>query len=305
MLHISFTPEEVFKIGQISITNSLITAFLALFVIIILSILLVSKLNAYRPKGFELFAEILYDGLISMLDSVLGREKAEKFFSFLFTFFVFIIVSNWLGIMPFVGGVGYVKDKSHKEEIVSEVAQSNTVFASSDTSIIAKEIAKTEEKAEEHEVTKDFGCLVTGNCILTVNGIESAEKFGHIFRAPTADISSTLAFALISVIVTNIIGLVSNGFGYMKKYFDFSSAIGFVVGILELVSELGKIISFTFRLFGNVFAGEVMLAVITAITFGVATLPFLGFEVFVGFIQAFVFFMLTAVFIGLATEKHH
>jgi F-type H+-transporting ATPase subunit a len=88
---------------------------------------------------------------------------------------------------------------------------------------------------------------------------------------------------------------------YAKKYINFSSPINGFVGILEIVSEIGKIVSFSFRLFGNVFAGEILLLVITSISFGVATLPFLGLELFVGFIQALVFLMLTTVFIGLAT----
>ncbi|MBF0442807.1 MAG: F0F1 ATP synthase subunit A [Oligoflexales bacterium] len=94
-------------------------------------------------------------------------------------------------------------------------------------------------------------------------------------------------------------------FKFLKKYFDISNPINFFVSILETVSELGKVISFTFRLFGNIFAGEVLLIVISGISMGIATLPFYGLEIFIGFIQAFVFLMLTTVFINLAINTHH
>jgi F-type H+-transporting ATPase subunit a len=94
-------------------------------------------------------------------------------------------------------------------------------------------------------------------------------------------------------------------FSYSKRYFNFSNPIDFIVGIIEFLSEISKILSFSFRLFGNIFAGEMLLVVITSLTIGIATLPFYALELFVGVIQAFVFFMLTAVFISVATAEHH
>jgi F-type H+-transporting ATPase subunit a len=92
---------------------------------------------------------------------------------------------------------------------------------------------------------------------------------------------------------------------YFKKFFDFSNPLNTFIGLVELLSEVSKLLSFSFRLFGNIFAGEMLLVVITGITYGIMTLPFLGLELFVGVIQAFVFFMLTTVFISVATTKQH
>lgn len=100
------------------------------------------------------------------------------------------------------------------------------------------------------------------------------------------------------------LALWQKGFTISKKFFDFSGPIQFFVGILELVSEFSKVISFTFRLFGNVYAGEVLLAVMTSLTFGLATLPFIALELLVGAIQALVFFLLTTVFISVAKAEH-
>ena len=97
-----------------------------------------------------------------------------------------------------------------------------------------------------------------------------------------------------------IAGFSNLGLSYLKKFFNITNPINFVVGLLELVSEISRIISFAFRLFGNIFAGEVLLTVIAFLMPVLAPIPFLGLEIFVGFIQALVFSMLTAVFLQLA-----
>ena len=96
--------------------------------------------------------------------------------------------------------------------------------------------------------------------------------------------------------------------GFVKhagKYISFKSPIQFFVGILEIVSEVAKMISFSFRLFGNIFAGEVLLIIIGFLAPYVVPAPFLMLEIFVGFIQALVFAMLTLVFISIATVESH
>jgi len=131
------------------------------------------------------------------------------------------------------------------------------------------------------------------------------ETFVPLFRSVNSDLNATLSWAIISVFLAQIFGMSSLGtFSYLKKYFDFSNPINFFVGILEIVGEIAKIISFSFRLFGNVFAGEVLLVVMTMLAPYLAPLPFYGLEIFVGFIQALVFTMLSLVFIKMATEAH-
>jgi len=134
---------------------------------------------------------------------------------------------------------------------------------------------------------------------------ENGGKEVSLFRSPAADLNFTLAFAVISVIVTNIIGMASVGvFKHLGKYFNFKGPIDFFIGILELISELAKIISLSFRLFGNVFAGEVLLTIIAFLAPYFIPLPFLFLELFVGAIQAFIFAMITLVSISLHTATH-
>ncbi len=134
-------------------------------------------------------------------------------------------------------------------------------------------------------------------------GLFEEKEFIPLFRSGTADLNTTIALALISVVTIQITGLKTLGISYLKRFLNFSNPIHFYVGILELISEVSKVISFAFRLFGNIFAGEVLLTVIAFLMPLLAPLPFLGLELFVGFIQALVFSMLTSVFLLLATSK--
>jgi len=135
--------------------------------------------------------------------------------------------------------------------------------------------------------------------------IHGKEVLVPLFRSANADLNMTLALAVIAVLSIQIFGIAAIGiFRYGKKFINFSSPILFVVGLLELVGEISRIISFSFRLFGNVFAGEVLLTVIAFIVPFIAPLPFYGLELFVGFIQALVFTMLTLVFIKSAITDH-
>lgn len=156
-------------------------------------------------------------------------------------------------------------------------------------------------------ITLNWAGLLPGMGTIGINRIaEEHKEFIPLFRAGTADLNTTLALALVAVFIIQVTGLRSLGFDYLKKFINISNPIYFYVGILELISEFAKILSFSFRLFGNIFAGEVLLTVIAFLMPLFAPLPFLGLELFVGFIQALVFSMLTTVFLALAstTSEH-
>ena len=141
-----------------------------------------------------------------------------------------------------------------------------------------------------------------------VGAVEVAEN-GHViplFRAPASDLNFTIALAIISVFSVNFLGAFAIGAGkHLSKFFTLKNPIFSFVGLLEFVSEFIKIISFSFRLFGNVFAGEVLLMIVGYLAPHVIPLPFLFLEVFVGFIQAFIFSMLTLVFLSMAVREAH
>ena len=158
-----------------------------------------------------------------------------------------------------------------------------------------------------------FIFILTANWMGLIPGFETIGFWkieeGHkvlvpFFRPPASDLNTTLALAIISVISIQVFGFGYLGFKYIKKFVNFKGPIEFFVGILETISEFAKIISFAFRLFGNVFAGGVLLAVVSSLIPYVVAVPFYGLELFVGFVQALVFAMLTTVFVHLATLSH-
>ncbi len=152
--------------------------------------------------------------------------------------------------------------------------------------------------------------IIPGVGSITIEAMHEGQ-LAHVplLRSMNADANVTLAFTLISVITTQVLGLATVGiFGHLSKYivapWKKPYGIGTVVGILEFVGEFARLISFVFRLFGNIFAGEVLLVVISFLVPYILPVPFLGLEIFVGFIQALVFSLLTVAFIKMAVSAH-
>jgi len=168
------------------------------------------------------------------------------------------------------------------------------------------------ESAMKEKTSKYFGLLgayfffiLIQNWSGLLPGVGSV-LFNHVplLRANTADLNTTLALGLVSVVSIQAFGITAVGLkGYLSKFINFSSPIAFFVGILEIISELSRVLSFAFRLFGNIFAGEVLLSVVAFLVPILVSFPFLLLETFVGIIQAVVFAMLSAVLINLATTK--
>lgn len=245
-MNISIAAEQLFTIGTFSVTNAL---FIGALVSVLLMFFLTRLMGRLQPVPGHIqnVAEIVFESLLNLIESVTqDKKQALQFFPLITTIFLFVLFSNWAGLLPGVGTVGIVGEHHGHATIIP------------------------------------------------------------FLRSTSADLNFTLALSLITVFVVQFTGIVALG---LKKYgakffvspFHKPYVIGTVVGILELVSELGKTISFTFRLFGNIFAGEVLLTVMLHLVPYFLPLPFLMMEIFVGLIQALVFAMLTLVFLKMAT----
>ena len=237
MEEISLKAQQLFSLGSFPVTNGLVLTLVVSLILIIFSLIFRAKIKMI-PGKFQSLVEMGVEALLNLMESTLGSMgAAEKYFPLIATIFLFIWMSNLLGIFPGVGSLEF--------------------------------------------------------------------KDTPLFRSPAADLNFTLAFAVISVIVTNIIGMASVGvFKHLGKFFNFHGPIDFFIGILELISEFAKIISLSFRLFGNVFAGEVLMIIISYLAAYIIPLPFLFLELFVGLIQAFIFATITLVSISLHTSVH-
>jgi F-type H+-transporting ATPase subunit a len=285
-LHISIKAEEVFNIYGFSITNSLLMTWLVMAFLFVISLLVTSNLKK-KPGRLQMTFELLIGGLYDLFHSILGGET-KKYFSLLMTIFVFVIFINWFGLLPGVGTVGFYESAQ----------KPNTVHAMD--SLEDNETTANEEEIQE--VQSKGASNVHQDSSSDMKEVSHENIFVPLLRAGSADLNLTIALALISVTAIQVAGLKTLGLSYLKKFINFSNPINFFVGILELVSEFSKIISFAFRLFGNIFAGEVLLTVVAFLIPIIAPIPFLGLEIFVGFIQALVFSMLTAVFLSLAVS---
>jgi F-type H+-transporting ATPase subunit a len=245
-MEISLVAEPIFKIAGFTVTNSLLASY-SLTLILIIFILFFRRQPLQKVPGgrsLQNVVEFIIETLYNTFEKVTA-EQTKKLFPLAATYFLFIILSNWLGLLPGFGSIGIWETLNNQKILVP------------------------------------------------------------ILRGPTADLNTTLALALISVFSIQYFGLKNLGLRYLKKFFNFSSPIMSFVGALDLLSEFSKILSFSFRLFGNIFAGEVLLAVIAFLIPVLAPMPFLGLELFVGLIQAFVFTMLSLVFLKVAISQEH
>lgn len=135
-------------------------------------------------------------------------------------------------------------------------------------------------------------------------GVTRHGEFIPFLYGANTDLNITFAFALIAFVTVEVAGVLTIGMlKYARKFVNFKSPLAFAIGIIELFSELARLVAFSFRLFGNIFAGETLLLVVAFFVPLVVPVPFLAFEIFVGFIQAFIFAVLTLFFIKLAIEE--
>jgi F-type H+-transporting ATPase subunit a len=215
------------------------------------------------PSSLQSIAEMIVGGIYDFYKSVVG-DRIKILFPLLATFFLFIITANWFGLLPGVGTIGFYENKPVVNEISTTAPETSAN-------------SKTEPKTEA--------------------------EFVPLLRGANADINMTLAMAIIAVCAIQYFGFKAAGMHYAKRFINLSNPINFFIGVLEIVSDTSKIISFAFRLFGNIFAGEVLLAVMGFLMPFIAPVPFLTLELFVGFIQALVFSMLAAVFMTVAISE--
>ena len=279
---VSLAAEPVFHIGSFVVTNGLLTTWLVMIFLIIISFLATRRIpkdfskasnQDLVPSGLQNVFEMIVEAIENMTRSVAGAWT-PKLFPVVATIFLFVLFANYSGLLPGVGTIGLL-EHPHGEGTTGYVANGP---------ILTAEPALPEE-----------GYIVV-----------------PFLRAPSADLNFTLALAIITVVLTQYFGIKAQGGAYFKKFFDvsgfkqgaFMGLIGIFVGILELIGEIARLLSFSFRLFGNIFAGEVLLLVMAFLIPYIVSLPFYGLELFVGFIQAAVFMMLAVVFMSMATEGH-
>lgn len=266
---IPISAEHIFTIADIPVTNSVLTGWIAVSFFVVIGLSLRRKPQLV-PKGLQNAMEALIEFMLNFMDQVThDRARSRRFFPLVGTLFLFIIVSNWMGLLPGVGTIGIWR-------------------------------------------------LVYGEMELI-----------PLFRPATSDLNMTLAMSISSIIITHLFGIFTIGFfthwnkfiqvgtiwnavkGFRRQKLSeaaigmFAAVIEFGVGFIELMGEAAKVVSLSLRLFGNIFAGEVLLHVLSSLVAVLVPTPFMFLEIIVGAIQALVFSMLVLVYLTLATERPH
>jgi F-type H+-transporting ATPase subunit a len=256
--------EPVFHVGHFSVTNTLLASWLTIIVLVVLSLVLTRKMKLIPGKR-QAMAEAIVEGLLNFVESVAGKKHARMLFPGVATIFIYVISNAYLALFPFFGSIGII----------------------------------------EHD-----------------------GKFSPLFRSANTDVNVPLSIALMSFIFVETWGMRAIGVShYLREFINirqmaqglkqlFTGKIGqammnivfgfisLFVGVLEIFSHLTRMLSFTFRLFGNMTAGEILILVSCFLIPLVFTIPFYGLEMLIGLIQALIFSGLTLVFGTIAVSPH-
>lgn len=257
---VSLSAEHIGSLGGFPITNAMINSVIAM--ILFLAVAYGIRWQIQRGSGkLTGGAEMLVEKLIDIGDQVTGeRNKTLRFLPFFGSVFLFILVSNWLGLIPGTGSIGLWKME------------------------------------------------------------EGVREFIPLLRPATSDLNTTLALAVITLVVSHIIGIRSHGiWNYINRFIRFQDLwsgirkggmgiftgfVNFFIGFIEIIGEMSRVLSLSLRLFGNILAGEILLGVIGSLIAFAAPLPFMALEIIVGIVQAIIFAVLALVYITIATTEH-
>jgi F-type H+-transporting ATPase subunit a len=305
---ISIPAEPVFDLFGFTITNTLLSAWLTMIVLIVAGWLITRNMSEV-PGRWQGFLEMLVEFFYGLDEGATERKWARRFFPIVMTIFLFVIVSNWLGLTPLFANWGPLHHAEHGHGQAVQWLNESKTFGL---------WVSAEDGVEEAEASAGHG--------EAGGDVEAGDILVPMFRAATTDLNVTLALAFISVILTQYFGVKALGIKYFGKFIAVGGIvkaftkpglgcggriaafgmglIDIFIGVVETISEIGKIVSFSFRLFGNIFAGEVLLAVMAFLVPYLISLPFYGLEIFVGFVQALVFMMLTVAFFVVAMSHH-
>jgi F-type H+-transporting ATPase subunit a len=265
--HVALPAEPILHVGHFSITNTLIASWFTILVLVGLSIFLTWKMKLV-PGRRQAMGEAIVEGLLNFVESIAGKKHARMLLPGVATIFIYVISNAYLALLPFFGTIGIRHSTHGHEELIA------------------------------------------------------------LFRAANTDVNVPLSIALMSFFFVESWGMRAIGvFHYVSEFINvrqmgqglkelFTGKIktapmnivfGFItlfVGVLEIFSHLTRMLSFTFRLFGNMTAGEILILVSSFLIPLVFSIPFYGLELLIGMIQALIFAGLTLVFGTIAVSPH-
>lgn len=265
---ITLAPDELFQIGPITITNSNLSMIIVMVFLVLVFFFITRKMQMV-PGRKQALGEVTVEGLLGLAVSTSGnRALSRRIFPLAATIFIFVLCSFYFGLLPGV----------------------ETIYVTKDVHMSASACAKlsAEEMEKDHVVKNPDGTCTAMN-----------EKV-PLFRSPVADLNMTIGMALIVIILVQAAGIQAHGVGgYLKELLT-----PIPLAPLHIIGEFARILSLSFRLFGNVFGGEVLVTVMYSLTYVLVPSIFLALEVFFGAIQALIFTVLSVIYFSLAVAGH-
>ena len=274
--------ENFLGLGPFYLVNTLPTLAVTLVLLVLIAFFTNRSLKQSArtdlvPRGIGNVMEAILEVLYNLTEGSAGTKWAKAIFPWFATIMIYVLFANLLKLIPGFESIGVIHHAHGEGHAIQELGGG---------------WANLLPAKLEHD-----GYILA-----------------PFFRGISVDLNFTASLALIAVVMIQVIGFRAQGFGYLSKFFNtrrmfkvpFFGAMDFLVGLLELISEISKILSFAFRLFGNMFAGVVLVAIVAGLLGKISILAAMVmlFELFVGVIQAFVFGMLTMVFMAQATQGH-
>lgn len=264
----------------LALTNTMLSSFLATIVLLAIFVLGARK-KALIPGRFQAFVEIIIESLLNFVEGVAGKDLGRAFFPIIATIFLFVMFNSWMGLLPFYPAIGFHSD-----------SDSSHVTTIHDSSNNTNQSEGGDQEAAGHGSNKI-----------------------DLFRPAGTDLNMPLALAVVAFLFVEFWGFRILGINYLSKFIRlkgflrgpahwFNAAIDAFVGVLEILSELIRVVSFTFRLFGNMLAGEILILISAFLVPFVFSVPFYGLELLVGLIQGMIFAGLTLTFASVAVVRH-
>ncbi len=334
--HVELPAEPVTKplfslgpLGEFYINNTYIASWLTIIVLVGFFYVATRKAKII-PGRLQSLAEGIVETLLNFVEDAAGKENGRRFFPIVATIFLFVIMNAYLALLPFFGP-GIVRTE-HEEVLASTSGVVASVKVEEGARVEEGEVIYILDTGEEVEAPINGAVealLPVGASVTAGESVVTVKNQWPLFRSANTDLNMPLAFALMAVIFVEYWGMRALGTTrYLTTvFFNFASLfrslgqlfrgkvrdafgglvtgiIEVFVGFLELLSHGVRIISFTFRLFGNMTAGEILLLVVVFLVPWIVAIPFYGLELLIGFVQALIFAGLTLVFAIIAVTPH-
>ncbi len=334
-IHSFFQGDVLFTAGPLPITNTLIASWITMVVVVLLAFVATRKMRVI-PRRLQSIFEVATETLLNFIESVAGHKNGRRFFPVIATIFIFVIFNAYLALLPIYGPAIYAEETEAAETPVAgtvvelveaEKVEEGDVIARIDTGTeIVDVVAPMSGHIQlvEVHVGDEVREIQVGDTVSVDEEIASVVTKPPLIRSASTDINMTLALAVMAVFFVEFWGLTGKGFRtYISEYINvgelfragrlflkgkitdalmatITGVINAVIGGLEAISHMTRMISFAFRLFGNMTAGEILLLSATFLVPWMMAIPFYGLELLIGFIQALIFGGLTLVFASIA-----